>query len=56
MHYLQADLMKALEAYDWLMKLQTERFPDDSAKQAAAVAEALKLIGNVRVALCEWGR
>ena len=52
----QSDLKKALEAYAMLMTLQTERFPDDSAKQAAAQAEALKLIGNVRVAMREWER
>ena len=49
-------MLKALEAYDWLMTHQKERFPDDSAKQATAVAEALKLIGNVCVALRRWGR
>ncbi|GAX83688.1 hypothetical protein CEUSTIGMA_g11113.t1 [Chlamydomonas eustigma] len=52
----QAELKKALGAYDDLMDLQAQRFPEGSAKYATSRAEALKLMGNVYVALRQWER
>jgi len=46
----------ALKTYNELLELQTQRYPDDSAKQAVAKAETLKLIGNVYVAKRHFNR
>jgi hypothetical protein len=53
---VQAELRKALGAYNDLLELQAQRFLEGSAKYATSRAEALKLIGNVYVALRQWER
>ncbi|KAG1678307.1 hypothetical protein FOA52_013928 [Chlamydomonas sp. UWO 241] len=49
-----ATLGEALEVYSRLLELQSKRFGEDDEKAQLARGEALKLTGNVYIALRQW--